>query len=508
MSTPPPAKLHVLQEQPAELQQRVLPTLNLDGSRRFLYPRQVPGRFLKARRILAYVLIGLFTVIPYLQMNGKPLIFLDIVHRRFTAFGTTFLATDTLLFLTLMLTLFLGIFMMTALFGRAWCGWACPQTVYMEFLFRPIERLIEGGPRAMRKLGPWGRRLRGTAKHALYTVLSMYLAHTFLAHFVSVDALTHWVTASPAEHPEAFGVMATTTVLMLINFGSFREQTCMVACPYGRFQSVLLDERSLIIGYDEARGEPRGKLKRRAALPAAEDGAAPSTTVAGGVSEAALAVRKGDCVNCGACVAVCPTGVDIRDGLQMECIHCTQCIDACDSVMDKLGKPRGLIRYTSKEELLGKPRKLLRWRTVLYPVLMAVALASFAVALGTRAPALVTVLRGLGNPYTVTASGEVTNQIRIKVANRSEHASTYAVELHGARGATLIAPETPLTVASGDTRETSVFVVLPQTMFKHGLREVEFHVKADDFEVYERYRLLGPSSHHRTTAKAAPGGAR
>src|SRR4249920_1727722 len=226
--------------------ERVLPTLNPDGTRRWIHPRLFAGRFFRRRRAVAWMLMALFTVVAFLSLNS-----------------TTFLPTDSMLLMLLLVGIFLAIFLLTAVYGRVWCGWACPQTVYMEFLYRPIERLIEGGSGAPGRLGRHPLHPRRLLKYAVFGALSVFLGHTFLAYFVGVSALAHWVMGSPAEHPIAFLVMAATTVLMLLDFGWMREQVCMVACPYGRLQSVLLDRRSLIVGYDARRGEPRGKLGRR-----------------------------------------------------------------------------------------------------------------------------------------------------------------------------------------------------------------------------------------------------
>ncbi|MBI2529080.1 MAG: 4Fe-4S binding protein [Candidatus Rokubacteria bacterium] len=497
---------------------RILPTLNQDGTRRWLRPKLSRGRFLRRRRVVAWVLVALFTLIPYLRMGGKPLILLDVTRRQFTLFGTTFLPTDTALLMLLLVGLFLTIFWLTAVYGRVWCGWACPQTVYMEFLYRPVERLIEGGARAQSGLDgrPWSpRRL---LKHAVFLGLSMFLAHTFLAYFVGVEELRQWVTRSPLEHPAAFLVMATTTALMFVDFGWFREQVCIVACPYGRLQSVLLDRRSLIVGYDQGRGEPRATYRQRRTSPAesaetragdspgarvvvAGDSPGARVMVAGDSPGARVVVTGdspgarvwGDCIDCGACVVTCPTGIDIRQGLQMECIHCTQCMDACDAIMARIGRPRGLIRYSSKDELAGAPRRLLRPRIVVYPALVLLVWGVLGVALAERAPAEVTVLRGLGSPFTVLPSGEVSNQLRVKIVNLRSADRDFRIELTGANSIRLVAPENPLRVAGGQAATATVFLLAPRGAFAHGRRDVRLRVEdGAGFGTEVEYRLIGP----------------
>jgi len=451
--------------------ERVLSTLNVDGSRRFIRPKVVKGGFWRARRITAYALMFVFFIIPYLRLHGKPLVLLDIPRRQFTIFGTTFLPTETLLFMLLFLSVLVAIFLLTALFGRVWCGWACPQTVYMEFLFRPIEYLFEGG-RAGTLTIDRSKRLswRRVAKYGVYLLLALFLAHTFLAYFVGIDQLRHWVTTPPSQHPTAFFVMAFTAGLILFDFGWFREQTCLVACPYGRLQSVLLDRQSLIVGYDPRRGEPRGKPARRGAE-------APA----------------GDCIDCSACVQVCPTGIDIRDGLQMECIHCTACADACDDIMDKVGKARGLIRYSSRAGLEGAAKRLLRPRVILYPAALLVCLGLLVYFLGARQNAEVTVLRGLGTPYTFQGDDAIVNQVRLKVSNHAGEAHAYRVTLSGAGEARMVVPENPLRVPAGADRTIPIFVIVPRKEFHDGQRFVMFRVDdGEGFAVDYPYNLIGP----------------
>lgn len=448
---------------------RVLPTMNSDGSRRWIRPRVSPGIWYGRRRVTAYALMTMYMVLPHLTMRGKPVVLLNAVQREFTFFGFTFLPTDTLLFMIFLGLAIMAVMTLTALFGRVWCGWGCPQTVWMEFLFRPLERLFEGGRMGSLNLdrnGPWfaWRRL---AKHVVYAILAVVLAHTFLAYFVGVGQLKVWITRSPIEHPSSFAVMAVTSVLVFLDFSYFREQTCTIACPYGRWQSVLLDRSSTIVAYDRTRGEPRRRGKERAGA--------------------------GDCVECQACVQTCPTGIDIRDGLQMECIHCAQCIDACDAIMDSVGRPRGLIRYSSQEALADEVRHGLRWRTVLYPAGVVVLLGAFVVELVAKAPVDVTLLRSTDAPFREEPDGRIANQLRVRVANRSGEARAYLLSVRGAEQGQVIVPVNPLAVEDTHTETTSLFVVLPRIAFVGGRRNVVLHV--DDQHGYVAdfpFQVLGP----------------
>ncbi len=408
-----------------------------------------------------------FVALPWLRLHGRPVVLLDVARREFTLFGRTFLPTDGVLLMLLLLAIFLGVVLATALVGRAWCGWACPQTVYMEFLYRPIERLFEGKRERQLELDKKGPNLRRVAKNGVFLVISVLLGNAFLAYFVGTDALVHWATRSPFEHPGPFLVMAAASALTFFDFAYFREQMCTVVCPYARLQSVLLDPRSLVVGYDARRGEPRSKGKSKPG--------------------------SGDCIDCRACVVTCPTGIDIRQGLQLECIACAQCADACDSIMDKVKKPRGLIRYAAQASLeSGLPSRIVRPRVVMYCALLLVLLVALVATAKTRENAEVTILRGIGAPFE-RQGGFIVNQIRVKVQNRADETRRYRIELLDAPGARLIAPENPLEVAAGAQRSTSFFVMAAPSSLPKGRLSVRFRLNdGQGFSTVAPYQLLGP----------------
>lgn len=474
-----------------EPEEHVLSTLERDGSRRWLRPKLSRGRFLTRRRWVAYGLIALFTLLPYLKINGKPAVLLDVLRREFYIFGGSFRPTDSLLLALLMLLTFLTIFLVTALLGRVWCGWACPQTVYMEFIFRPIERLFEGrkglGGKPAKPPAGW----RTVAKYAVFLLICIHLAHIFMAYFVGIDQLFLWTQGSPFKHPVAFLVIVAVVALMMFDFCFFREQLCIVACPYGRLQSVMIDRRSLIISYDPPRGEPRGKFgrKKREALADKDKPEAQRT-----VSLAVMQEYGGDCIDCGECVTTCPTGIDIREGLQLECIGCAQCIDACDRVMGKISRPHGLIRYTSQEALEGEHKGILRPRVLIYPAIICAVASLFLFLLVTKAPADVTVLRNVGRPFTMDASGMVQNTLRLKIVNRDNREHTYSVSIKEPAGVRVAMAEgESITLAAGASYTEPIRVFAPPEMFEGGRLDVVLTVSdGEGMAIDERFQIKGP----------------
>lgn len=466
-----------------ESPEAVLSTMTREGKRRWIYPILSKGRFLNNRRAVAWVLIILYVALPLIPVAGKPAILLDVASREFVFFGLTLYPTDTLLLLIMLVGIMAVVILGTALLGRVWCGWACPQTVYLEFVFRPIERLIEGKEhvRQRRDEGPltFDKAWRKGLKFSVYLAISLVLAHTFVAYFTGWDQLISWMTESPTENWGFFVIMALTTGLVLFDFGYFREQMCTIACPYARMQSIMVDEDSLIVSYDPTRGEPRSRRSKKKIRQ----------------EEAGVIEAMGDCIDCAACVRTCPTGIDIRDGLQMECVACTQCVDACDSIMDAIGKPRGLIRYTSERELGGKKTRIWRPRTVLYSALLVLALSAFTVVISARDSFDVNVGRAVGAPYTELPDGRIANRLRFRVRNQSGTPSDVDLGVVQPAGAELrIVGVLPENLASGEITRFEVWVVAPVAAFENGRTEGVFRLDfAGGVSKTETFALLGPT---------------
>lgn len=393
-----------------------------DGSRKKMHPADVRGRFVRWRRVVFYLLILTWLALPLVEVSGRPAVFLDIEHRSFFLFGATFNSQDIWMLFFLITGVVFGLAYLTALLGRVWCGWACPQTVFLEAVYRPIERLIEGpGEKRARLPGsPWsgGRIVRLALKHALFIVASLLVSHIFVGYFVSLPSLLAMMQGSPSDHPEAFAWMAAVTFFFYGNFAWFREQLCVIVCPYGRLQSVLVDDDSLVIGYDEARGEPRGKVK--------DD-------------------NRGDCIDCNRCVAVCPTGIDIRKGLQLDCVACAQCVDACDEIMAKVKQKPGLVRYDSMNGLAGRARRIVRPRIYVYTALMALGLLVFGLTLRGHEDFEAVILRRKGMPFVVE-DGLIRNSFEIQLVNKRSSPEVFEIRAPDGQRVQVVVPtpEVPL----------------------------------------------------------------
>ena len=385
-------------------------TIDAAGERVWLYPKKPVGRLYRARKWVSYGLLALLFAGPWLRINELPVLLLNLPARKFIIFGQIFWPQDFFILLLATLTFLVFIILFTVVYGRVFCGWVCPPTIFLEMVFRRIEYWLEGDAPQQKALDraawDWNKTWRKTTKHSLFLVVSFLIANTFLAYIIGSEALVTIATDPPTAHLEGLAALVLFTGVFYAVFARFREQVCTIVCPYGRLQGVLLDQDSLVVAYDYKRGEPREKLRKNQARTA------------------------GDCISCQQCVQVCPTGIDIRDGAtQMECVNCTACIDACDAIMDLVQLPRGLIRHASENGIAnGTPFRF----TGRMKALSGVGLGLLAVLTGllvSRANVEATVLRTPGQLFQTTERGTITNLYNISVINKTNHAYPLTVRV-------------------------------------------------------------------------------
>ncbi|MGE3311342.1 MAG: cytochrome c oxidase accessory protein CcoG [Limisphaerales bacterium] len=431
-----------------------LATADKEGRRKWLYPKQPKGRFYDRRTWVNFVLLAVMFAGPFVRIDGNPLLMMNLVERRFVILGQTFWPQDLPIFAIAMLIFLTGIVIFTAAFGRLWCGWTCPQTVLMEGVFRKLEYWIEGDSFQQRALtqSPWNRAkiVKRGGKHLLFLALSFLIGNTLLAYIIGSDSLFRIITDNPANHIKGLTFMVLFTLVFYGIFARFREQACTFICPYGRFQSSLLDENTIVVAYDHQRGEKRGGLHQ----------AEPT--------DARKASGKGDCIDCKLCVQVCPTGIDIRDGTQMECVNCTACIDACDAVMDKIDRPRGLIRYASLNGI--ERREPLRWtpRLTGYAAVLGALIALFLYLLFTRADIQTTLLRAPGALFQTMPNGRISNLYTVKLVNKTHRDIPVTLRLEDSPGEIRVMSQKEIVVPAERLFETSLLIELdPAQLASH-----------------------------------------
>lgn len=467
---------------PREVSTERLSSLDQDGYRQYIHPEDVNGKFRKRRNLFYSFLIIIFLVVPWLKFKGEQLILLSIPERKFVFWGNVFWAHDAPIVFFLLAFFTIGLTFVTSVWGRVWCGWACPQTVFIDAIYRRVEGWIEGNFRQRRILQnePWSKSkvTKKIIKWTLFFLISSHIAHSFVAYFVGADKLFWITTESPTKSWTLFLVVQFLTFVFLLDFGWFREQFCIIMCPYGRFQSVILDANSMVVAYDHKRGEPRkGSSKEKA----------------------------GDCVDCFKCVNVCPTGIDIRNGLQLECIACTACMDACDSVMEKVGKPLGLIRYSTQNKIEGINTERKYIRPAIYLSVLIFLISSFFWIVLGRKPVEFKIIRAVETPYQLSIENDkkiVINQFKVHLKSQSSQDSKIDLELLGEDNLVnselkMIAPTFPLTLSKEVDMVQPIFIKGDISLLgdKHKYPFViRLKIKTNDSETIqeEKLTLLGP----------------
>lgn len=442
-----------------------------------VYPRMVHGFFADLRVILASLTLGIFYGLPWIDWGvGRQAFLIDLPARKFNLFAWTFWPQDLFYLAVILIISALALFLFTAVAGRVWCGFTCPQTVWTE-IFLWMERKIEGDRMKQMRLAqqPWKREriLKVGGKHMLWVLFSLWTGFTFVGFFTPIRELSMAVISFSLGPWETFWVffygLATYG-----NAGWLREQVCTYMCPYARFQGAMFDRNTLIISYDEARGEPRG-ARNRLVDPKSKN--------------------LGNCIDCTLCVQVCPTGIDIRDGLQYQCIACAACVDVCDSVMDKMGYPRGLIRYTTENALEGKPSRIFRPRVVIYALILAALCLSLVVSVLLRVPLKLDIIRDRTSLYRETNEGMIENVYTLKIMNMDSANHQYALTASGIDGMKLDIPLKDIAIDAGQTRDIVVRLVADPEQLTQRSSEVEFWLHATDdkkLAVHEDARFLGP----------------
>ncbi len=452
-------------------------TVDEQGKRVWIYPKKPSGRFYNARTYVSWVLLVFLFGIPFVKIGGEPLLLFNIIERKFILFGIRFLPQDFHLFVLAMLTLMVFIILFTVVLGRLFCGWVCPQTIFMEMVFRKIEYWIEGDANAKKRLNqqPWNTEkvFKKFSKQALFFIIAVLVANTFLAYIIGVDQVIQIAVEPIDQHYVGFSSMLLFSGAFFLVFSHLREQVCVTICPYGRLQGVMLDQDSIVVAYDFVRGEPRGKINKKAAS-----------------SQASLA--KGDCIDCHLCVQVCPTGIDIRNGTQLECINCTACIDACDEVMDKVGRDRGLIRYDSYNGVKESRKKIFTPRAIAYSSVLTFLVALNIFLLSNRTDVEVTIMRTAGMLYQEVADDKISNLYNFQLVNKTNDIFPVNIRLKSSVGAIKLVGSAPIT-KPGEITNGAFFIEVPKAMIQKRNTALQVQIVRGNEVIEEiRTQFLGP----------------
>lgn len=453
-----------------------LSTVDKSGKRIWLYPKMPKGKFYDYRKWLSYFLLGVLFGLPWIKWNGSPLVLFNVLERKFIILGFYFPPQDFFLFVIAMLIFIVFIALFTVIFGRLFCGWVCPQTIFMEMVYRRIEYWIEGDSNAQKRLkkSPWNAEkiAKKVCKHIVFFILAVFIANTFLAYIIGIDQVLKIATEPIIIHINGFIAMVIFSLVFYGVFAWLREQVCTTICPYGRLQGVLLDKQSLAVYYDFERGEPRGKIRKNAAH---------------------KEVQKGDCVDCNLCVKVCPTGIDIRNGIQLECVNCTACMDACDEVMEKVDRPVGLIRIDSYEGIVNKKHKIINKRSIAYSIVLFLLMALETFLFINRASVEVLLLRTPGTIYFELEDSTISNLYNYQLINKT--ATKVSIKFRCTNIAGVIfdfVGEDPQTVKNGNS-EGAVLIKIPSSRLESDKTELKIEITSGE-EVIGNIKttFLGP----------------
>lgn len=471
-------------------------TITSDGHRNFINPKKPKGKFYNLRTWFSIGYLVVFFTLPFIKVNDAPLFMFNILERKFIFFGVTFWPQDFFIFAIGFLTFIVFIILFTVVFGRVFCGWACPQTIFMEMVFRKIEYWIDGDSAKQRILRtmPWNAEKirKRTIKFIAFFTISFLIANFFLAYLIGMDELVRDIKNPGAHIGTLISLLIFTTVFFFV-YWWFREQVCIVVCPYGRLQGVLLDKNSIVVAYDHQRGEQRGKLKKAGdhdckCTDCKEEGACKSIA-----AKFEAYSRQGDCIDCFACVRVCPTGIDIRNGTQLECVNCTACMDACDDIMIKVDKPKGLIRYASENSITNGVKLKLNRRIKAYSAVLILLLSLLVFLLTSRTDLDVTLMRTSGMTFTTLPDGRLSNLYNLKLANKTHNDIDFSLKLENLPGEIELVGTGKLNVKKGDYANLQFFVKLNKQQLKNWKTEIKIGVYEGNAKIKTiKAKFIGP----------------
>lgn len=467
-------------EEDTEAYRDTLATVDEHGKRVWIYPKKPSGRFYNARTVASLIFLAIFLIFPFIKIDGEQLFLFNILERKFIFFGIVFTPQDFHLFALALLTFFVFIILFTVVFGRLFCGWVCPQTVFMEMFFRKIEYWIEGDANEQRRLdkAPWtaDKIRKKTLKHVIFFAIAFVVSNYFLAYVITMDEVLRIIREPVGQHVGGFVAIMAFSGIFYGVFSRLREQVCTTICPYGRLQGVLLVKDSIVVAYDHKRGEPRGKLKKGAAE-----------------QPAANTPALGDCIDCKLCIAVCPTGIDIRNGTQLECTNCTACIDACDQIMDKVERPRGLIRYDSETGIESGVRRIFTPRVIGYSFVLLALLGLDVFLISNRGVVESIILRAPGQLYQERDSAHITNLYTYKIINKSSKEMPFELVLDNPDAKIEYVGQSHAAIHKGEVAEGTFFINIPLDKIAGRKTPIKISVRSENKTIDEvKTNFMGP----------------